>query len=439
MTEAHATRALRLLGYRLPSSSRGWTAFLLFQFLAQGARLAGLGRTAPAGKREARRLAAGAAVLLTHRYYFLDNAPALLGTSLLAANVAEQAGAPHDVPRAYLGLAALAGLLRRDRLARLYFETAHTGAERLNDPTEQAYCLATESVHHGTFGAWVAAEGAARQAEERLSGVHDPFVREIVLTTAGHVEYFTGRFAQALERYAEVLRSARGRANVQTMAWGLFSMARSLVALGSFAEALPLLEEARAMLERRPELQSEIICHGLLALVRLRLGQAAEARRLADETLARIRRARPTGFPAIVGYAAVLEVYCALVEELGAGRDAHLARALGRSHWALRGLSWLLPMGAPATLFYGAERERLRAHTARAQRLVGRSLLSAERLGMPYEQALAHLALGRLAPAPSPLRPFHLAEARRLFGAMGCAYHLRLVAAEQREMGDQAA
>ena len=98
-----------------------------------------------------------------------------------------------------------------------------------------------------------------------------------------------------------------------------------------------------------------------------------------------------------------------------------------------------LPMGAPATLFYGAERERLRAHTARAQRLVGRSLLSAERLGMPYEQALAHLALGRLAPAPSPLRPFHLAEARRLFGAMGCAYHLRLVAAEQREMGDQAA
>ena len=39
-------------------------------------------------------------------------------------------------------------------------------------------------------------------------------------------------------------------------------------------------------LERRPELQSEIICHGLLALVRLRLGQAAEARRLADETLA---------------------------------------------------------------------------------------------------------------------------------------------------------
>src|SRR5437773_6897675 len=44
---------------------------------------------------------------------------------------------------------------------------------------------------------------SARQAEERLSGVHDPFVREIVLTTAGHVEYFTGRFAQALERSEE--------------------------------------------------------------------------------------------------------------------------------------------------------------------------------------------------------------------------------------------
>src|SRR5262249_37914675 len=383
--ELHGARALRTLGHRVPSSSLGWTLLLVGQALVQLAHRAGLRRATPSGRVLEAQRAAEAAMLLMHRYYYVDNAPALLASSLRAVNLAERAGTSHLVPRAHVGAAYLSGMLRLHGAAARYFHTAHSSAAAMHDRGEQVYCLAAESVYHGTFGNWTAAERAIREAEDRLSGLEDAFLREMVITTHGHVDYFTGRFGDALARYEELLRSARARNNAQTTAWALFSIGRSLVALGRFAEAQPLLEEAAGVLEGRPELQSEIICLGLLALVRLRLGDGAAARRLADETLARIGRARPTGFPAVVGYAAVADVY----QELRRS-DALLPRRWRRAVRHLRRLARVLPVAGPAALLRGAELARERARTGAARRAVLRCLGLAERFGMPLEQALAH-------------------------------------------------
>src|SRR5262249_56802151 len=117
-------------------------------------------------------------------------------------------------------------------------------------------------------------------------------------------------------------------------------------------------------------------------------------------TLARIGRARPTGFPAVVGYAAVADVY----QELRRS-DALLTRRWRRAVRHLRRLARVLPVAGPAALLRGAELARERARTGAAPRTVLRCLGLAERFGMPLEQALAHLALAEAeggAPARAP-------------------------------------
>jgi tRNA A-37 threonylcarbamoyl transferase component Bud32/tetratricopeptide (TPR) repeat protein len=415
--ELHGARALRVLGHRVPSSTSGWIMLLLGQALAHVAKRAGLRRLTPPDRALALQRAAEAATLLMHCYFYVDNAPALLASALRAVNLAERGGVPEFVPRGYVGVAYLCGMLRCHRLAARYFRTAHAGAAMLNDRGEAAYCLAAESVYHGTFGDWAAAEAAVREGEERLRGVVDPFLHEMVLTTMGHVEYFTGCFSRALERYEAVLRSARARHNMQTTAWGLFSMARSLVALGRFAEARPLLEEASTILDGRPELQSEIICLGLLAVVRLRLGDDVAARSLADQVLERIRRARPAGYPAVVGYAAVVDVYRTLEPQ---------GRSVERAERALRSFARVLPMAGPVALLRRGELARERGRVRLACRALRRSLTLATRFRMPLDEALAHLALADVGPAER--RGAHLRDARERFAAMDCAYHLGLVA-----------
>jgi hypothetical protein len=56
-------------------------------------------------------------------------------------------------------------------------------------------------------------------------------------------------------------------------------------------------------------------------------------------------------------------------------------------------------------------------------------LQAAERLAMPYEQALAHYEIGRHARADDPARGAHLARARDLFTRLGTTYDLALAQA----------
>src|SRR5690606_27104469 len=148
---------------------------------------------------------------------------------------------------------------------------AQRGAEAKRDPTERAYGLASEAVYLATFGQFAAAAAPARAAYRSLDEGIEAFVREIVVVTAGHVACYRGRLGEALTFYREVERLARARGHLQTIGWGLASQARCLHALGDFAAALPLIDETRAILARRPERQSAVFLDGLCASTLLHL------------------------------------------------------------------------------------------------------------------------------------------------------------------------
>ncbi|MGZ5968127.1 MAG: serine/threonine-protein kinase, partial [Polyangiales bacterium] len=308
-TEEHYLRALSLLGHPLPTTRTGWGVLLAREAARQVAHLVGFGRGAVTHDelRDGLREAAIAASEITHRYFYGDDALAMLSAALMSMNLAERASVEKQVPRAYTLVGFVAGMVGGERLATTYFGRARAGAEAGHDTPEHAFALAVESVHRAGQGRWGEAERAVVRADQVLAGVHDPFMRELLLTQRAHVEFYSGRVVEARDRFEVLLREARARGNEQHATWALFSIARSHVALGNWDEALPLLEEARSALAKKPELQSEIICQGLLAHVLARKGRYVEAARTVDVTRSCIARARPTSFAALDGYLGALE------------------------------------------------------------------------------------------------------------------------------------
>jgi tetratricopeptide (TPR) repeat protein len=252
----------------------------------------------------------------------------------------------------------------------------------------------------------------------------------MAVTTLGHIEYYTGRLERAKQRYEEVLRAARARASHQHATWGLFSIARSLVQQGHFEQARPLLEEATAALAERPEVQSEIICGGLLAYTLLRCGDSTAALALADRTAAQLRKSRPVGFPVLEGYRGVADVYLDVWARGAspAARDGALAMSK-----SLRRFARVFPIGRPVAELCAGEIDRIEGRTAKAKKRLDRSATQARELGMPRAEALALIARAGLEPIGSTTRLASLEAAHDLCTRLGCLYQLELISSLRRE------
>jgi hypothetical protein len=288
------------------------------------------------------------------------------------------------VSRPYTTIGLLAGLLGASRLANAYFARARGGAE--HNPVEHAFALTVEGVYHSGNGHWSEAERAIAAAEALLEGVHEPVISELTLTAHGHLEFYRGHVLPAERRLEQLLEAARVGGGEQHETWALFSIARSLVARRRWADALPLLDDAQRALARRPELQSEIICHGLLATVHTELRAPSLARAAADSTAERIARARPTGFPALEGYRGAIAAYLAL-DDLGRAR---------RVVRALASLARMFPIARPSLAFYRGELARADGDHRAAKRHLETALADARARAIAREEAEASASLAQL-------------------------------------------
>lgn len=430
-TQQHADHSLAAFGHRAPRSRAAWGLRLGRELAIQarhlvGARLARDPRARPAtAARSQLGHAAVAAGLLSHRYFYVDDALAMLTTSLMSVNLAERAGSDTRVPRPYVQLAFASGLMGLHPVARGYFARARASAKDHTDPIEVAFAQMVEAVYLCSLGRWSDAEAMCGQALEKLRVLHDPTLLEMAVTTLGHIEYYTGRIEEAKQRYQEVLRSARTRASHQHATWGLFSIGRSLVQQGSFDQALPLLEEAMAALRERPELQSEIICGGLLAYTLLRCGEPGHALDLADRTAVQLRESRPIGFPVLEGYRGVGDVYLEQWQERQLARARHGALKMRRS---LERFARVFPIGRPAAALHAGQIARIEGRLPAAQKLFERSVGSARELGMPRAEALGLIARATLEPSGSAARSAVLDSAHVLCVNLGCKHQLEVIA-----------
>ena len=264
--QEHLHRALRLLGQPLPGKKPAWGGLLLGQMTRQTTHLLRSESAVEAkpSEQEALRVAALATSRLCECYYFSQDMLAVSATALRAVNLAERAGRRGEVRRQYAQLGYMAGLARLHPLARHYFRLAREGGSATGELAGIATALWYESSYEVTFARWSHAAQRADEAIHLLARLGSQGDLQIARTLRAHADYYTGHFEASLPRFEEIRESGREWSNMQYEAWGLYSLARSLIPLGRLDEALARLQEARELLARQQDQASDVICHGLL-------------------------------------------------------------------------------------------------------------------------------------------------------------------------------
>ncbi|HEY0476383.1 MAG TPA: hypothetical protein VGD37_02615, partial [Kofleriaceae bacterium] len=419
----HTKRSLAGLGRPMPSSRIGLVAAIAGGVARQvwshalGPRL-GRGDLPAAGPRQPLLIeAALAAARLTSFHYYNADSLGVIAAALSAANLAERAGSDVPIAEIYARLGYLAGLARLPGIADAYFERGRGTARTTRDPAGLGHVLFTRAAFHAGTGAWSAARAAAGESLAIAEQARNPQDAEIARMILGHVAFATGDYETSRHSAALLHHSARSRANAQHEAWGLCTQARAALYLGDLDAAIRDLERALRLLAGQADHAARVLCGGLLASALARAGADARARDAADAAVRRIAVGRPPVFLIADGLVGTADAYLELARRGDRGAISAARGAIG----SVARLARLFPIAAPAAatlrglhqLHHGRRGVR-----GRAVRALRHGLVLAEKLAMPYDQAVAHRGLAHA------IGGQHGERARELFTRLGCRWHL---------------
>jgi class 3 adenylate cyclase/tetratricopeptide (TPR) repeat protein len=433
----HLSRALEELGAPLPVTNRQLAGRLLRQLILQAyhrafpARAVGRGRRPPEECLEASR----AYMRLTEVFWFANDVPALVHAGIRALNLAERAGPSPELARAYAIMCLSAGGIPIHPLARMYARRAFEIARTAGQLWPLAYVRFITSVYRMGAARWEEAEEALREAEGLFERLGDRRLLGDTWSVQGLLGLVRGQFEPLGAAFAKLYDHGVRTANVQHQVWACLGKAECELRAGRTGEAVRLLETALALLAEHPDRAEQVRAYGLLAAVRLRRGETAAARAAAASGARLIAQFKiATSFYLLEGYAGVAEVY---LEQWEAGdRSSATRQAAQRACSALRRYARSFPVGEPRARLLSGRLLYLSGRPRRARAAWRASLSAAERLGMPFEAALAHYELGRHATNEVQRRQ-HLERAQTLLHELGITHDsvLRNPSARQRLSG----
>ncbi len=409
----HSRRALVELGRPLPAS-RLRLAASVAAGLGQQLWTRTLRRRNPAHVTEAAVVeAALASAQMTTHFFFNDDSLGLVGAALTAVNLAERGGNNLPIAEIYAQLGYAAGLARLGGVARTYFAQAHATAASTRDTIGLIKTRCTEAAFAIGIGAWDDARAASTEALANARSVRNPQECEVALTILGHVEFAVGNYELARSLATELRESARSRANIQHEAWGIYTEGRSALYLGELDLAVLRLDAAMPIVSSIHDRASQILCGGMLACALARRGDA-RASAVADATWERIGGKTPPVFSITEGLVGLCDAYL----ELWRG-DPSLAGRTRDAIAELTKLARLLPIAAPSASNRTGLWHLRNGSRRRAARALRSGLATAQRLRMPYVEALARAGL-----AAALSDEDHRTAARAGFTALGAAWHL---------------
>jgi tetratricopeptide (TPR) repeat protein len=369
---------LGLAGRPLPATGAGWAAAVARGAAGQ-ARSRTLG-TRPAADPAARQAAAEVAqayAMIGETYYMAGQLLPMVASGVSTINAAERAGSVGDVAAGYAVTAISARVAGRHRLAGWYGRLADDAIATGTDEAALAYPLEVRGVDHITVGAWTAAEACLGRAAGSFARMGQPRFWEECISLVAVADCYRGGYRRAIDGFAEVAASARGRHDQLSLYWGLAGQAEARLRLErDTGPALELLEEARALFGDLPA-SERLRVHAGLSLVHLRAGRDAEA---GTAVRAGLREAAGAGMPRMwlgEGLTLLAEVALALRER---GHDpAVAASACDR----LRSFTAGCPVSAARALRAAGLQLWLAGRRPKAVRAWRRSLDTARRLDLP--------------------------------------------------------
>lgn len=381
---------------------------------------------------------------LAQMSYLANEAGPAIYAALRALNLAEQAEPSPELARGYAVVGGAAGVIPLHRQARAYGRRARKTARQMQDRSALAWVLTVTGAYSVGVGDWSDAETALKEAIALYDSFGDRRGWGDSLAVLGWADYFRGEFSRAPAWMTELYTTARASDNLEHQAWALFGRAIHLLRQGYTEATVAMLEEATNLFQRMPGSRlAEMDNYAALAVARLRQGAVHQAREAADVAAALRAQSSPTAFAALDGYANIAKVYLTLweieigldfrqptldrskVESLNRTSNIHnLKSKAGRACKALHRYAWSYPIGRPQTWLWRGLYHWLNGQPGRAQTTWQRALAEAQRLHMPYDQALAHYEIGRHLAAGDPNRQPHLSRAVAIFAGLEAGYDL---------------
>lgn len=367
-------------------------------------------------------------------YYWSNQTLPAIYAALCTLNLAERAGPTPELARAYANMCLVAGFASLRSLAESYSRRAQAAARNAQHHPALAWVLELTGVYAIGVGQWAKARDTLRQGALVAHHLEDHRRWEECATALSEVSFFQGRFAESLKLWPDIYASARRRGDAQAQSWGLAGQLRSLLALGehSTEQALTILQTLASLLREDIGSADKINSHGVVALLHWRLGRPEQAHEAAEAAVYYITESSPTGFGIIHGYNNAAEVCLALWEAAitsdAAQVEANTLKANAeQTCQALHKFARAFPIGQPRAWLWQGLYEWLSGRPAKARAAWQKSLAAAQRLEMPYEQALALYELGRHWPANDPHRRTHLTRAADIFSQLKARYDLERV------------
>jgi len=246
---------------------------------------------------------------------------------------------------------------------------------RLDDsPRAKALVHTARAVLDLSFGRWAPADVQLQAATAELAHDPEPQLDEVVLTLAALRAHMAGDIDDAERRFMDLGARGRARGNDLIDAWGRYGTAMGLIARGEAAHARETIAHARALFDGLGDLQSELICYGMIAQAEALMGEDGRALATARGALALARQVRPTNFGALEGYSGPAVALAEIMARGGpAAHDA--ATLFPRARQQLVGYARVFPIGRARLAF-------AMARASGATRRMDVAALDAARRGM---------------------------------------------------------
>jgi len=423
---AHIERGFALLGTPVPAGKLQQVLRLLRELIKQLQHRLLLSRYFGrlADQREQWLPATLAYERLAEAAYFTGEPLVSLYSNFRNLNLAEEVGPSAELGRGTAAVGALTGFIPLHRIAQGYLKRALGIAQIGEHLQSREFVLMSAAYYYSGIGEWAQVDRCAHQLIETAEQLGDGRRWQDGVGILMSMLYFQGKFTASAQAAADLHAHASRQQDLRYMARGIQGKVYSELHLGRIEEALSSVHKLQSLIEdgRVQVLQLQMELWGLLALILLHKKEFDGAVQAAQQALKVTTKGRATFYAAYTGYAAPGEVFLTLCEN-GDQSASNLER-FRLAFDTLGQYARVFPIGAPRFQLQRGRYLWLEGKHGRARRAWDISLGHAQRLGMVYDQGLAHYEIARHLPEGQAARQAHAAQAIQLFAEVNALYDL---------------
>jgi eukaryotic-like serine/threonine-protein kinase len=415
----HLEQAVAFAGYPVPSSPGAIAGSLLKevgQQIINRIRTGLLGRPLPpAHNLDSLKIVLRASESLAEVYYYSAQRAPTLHVVIRGLNLAERGGAiaKAELARSYSSMAGVMAIIPLKKMVRLYTRLADETLKYVDDPDAISWVMLSEGTHDNERGDLESAERRLRYGMQLAEQMGHSRRWQENATQAAKAMRLRGNVLEALELNKQVYASALEQNNLQALEWALLGQSQCHLLLHDYQTAMDCLRQAEPIHAQTQSKSNLIEACGVRTLLALLTEHQDEALRYSERGRELIGHAVPASYRVVLGYAGAVAYALSTWED-----QPHETELL---KWGMKGLkqgAQRFDLALPRYYAYLSWQARLEGDREKAQQMGEKSLAEAQRMSMPYEQALALYMLAQLGNSK------YLNRANQLLNVLGGTFDL---------------